>query len=128
MLCCNYAGLTLAGVRLSVLKGGTNKVLAAAQRGGLLFTHKVSQAVLCRYFKQQVSLVLPCSTTKAMSWDFVCIVRCLSSLECAGCGCCCISGPAGLQWSCRLGRQPLACEGTGAAESTGPAAAAAPTT
>jgi hypothetical protein len=34
-------GLTLAGVRLSVLKGGSNKVLAAAQRGGLLFTHKV---------------------------------------------------------------------------------------
>lgn len=35
------SGLTLAGVRLSVLKGGSNKVLAAAQRGGLLFTHKV---------------------------------------------------------------------------------------
>jgi hypothetical protein len=28
-------------VQLSVLKGGSNKVLAAAQRGGLLFTHKV---------------------------------------------------------------------------------------
>lgn len=36
-----HAGLTLADVRLSVLKGGSNKVLAAAQRGGLLFTHKV---------------------------------------------------------------------------------------
>ena len=35
------SGLTLAGVHLSVLKGGSNKVLAAAQRGGLLFTHKV---------------------------------------------------------------------------------------
>jgi len=38
---CLCAGLTLAGVQLSVLKPGSNKVLAAAQRGGLLFTHKV---------------------------------------------------------------------------------------
>lgn len=46
LLCCSHAvfaaGLTLAGVRLSVVKGGSNKVLAAAQRGGLLFTHKVN--------------------------------------------------------------------------------------
>jgi hypothetical protein len=46
MLCFCAAGLTLAGVRLSVVKGGTSKVLAAAQRGGLLFTHKVSWAQL----------------------------------------------------------------------------------
>jgi hypothetical protein len=39
--CC--AGLTLSNARLRVMKPGSNKVAAVAQRGGLLFTHKVKR-------------------------------------------------------------------------------------